>query len=83
MLLGNGIRKLKATLLTFFILFLPTQLGYHFWPPWAYVFGIRIDYLSPTVYFTDVIVVALALLLLFEKRKKLGSIRPPHFLFLL
>jgi len=83
MLLGKGIRKLKATLLTFFILFLPTQLGYHFWPPWAYVFGIRIDYLSPTVYFTDVIVVALALLWLFEKRKKLGSIRPPHFLFLL
>ena len=39
------------------LLFLPTQLGLHFWPNYSYVYGLRIDYLSPTLYFTDVIVV--------------------------
>ena len=40
------------------ILFLPTQLGYHFWPNWAFVLGRRIDYLSPTIYFTDLLIIA-------------------------
>lgn len=38
------------------ILFLPTQLGLHFWPSWSFVNGLRVDYLSPTIYFTDVLV---------------------------
>lgn len=38
------------------ILFLPTQLGKHFWPDFSLVSGIRIDYLSPTVYVTDILV---------------------------
>lgn len=38
------------------ILLLPTQLGYHFWPTWAYVFGRRIDYLSPTLFLTDILI---------------------------
>ncbi len=37
------------------LLFLPTQLGYHFWPDWAGVLGRRVDYLAPTVYLTDVL----------------------------
>jgi len=43
----------------FFILLLlslPVQLGYHFWPEWAYVFGRRIDIISPTLYATDILV---------------------------
>lgn len=40
------------------ILFLPTQLGIHFWPEWSQVLGRRVDYLSPTVYFTDLLVLA-------------------------
>lgn len=39
------------------LLFLPTQLGYHVWPEWAHVLGRRIDYLSPTVYVTDILLV--------------------------
>lgn len=35
---------------------LPTQLGVHFWPEWAHVLGRRVDYLSPTLYLTDVLV---------------------------
>lgn len=38
-----------------FLLLVPTQLGRHFWPDWSYVLGIRIDYLSPTLYLLDLI----------------------------
>ncbi len=34
---------------------LPTQLAYHFWPDFSYIYGIRVDYLSPTFYLTDLI----------------------------
>lgn len=57
------IRLIKTpakTLLALLILFLPTQLGYHFWPSWSYIFGIRVDYLSPTIYLTDIIIFFLA-----------------------
>ncbi len=36
-------------------LLLPTQLGLHFWPPSSYVYGLRVDYLSPTIYLTDLL----------------------------
>lgn len=42
----------------FFVFLLPAQLGFHFWPEFAYVFGIRVDYLSPTIYLTDIILAA-------------------------
>ncbi|HEX8932217.1 MAG TPA: hypothetical protein VF810_03625, partial [Patescibacteria group bacterium] len=51
--------KLEPLLFWLLILFLPTQLGKHFWPDFAIVAGIRIDYLSPTLYLTDVVVVGL------------------------
>lgn len=38
------------------LLFLPSQLGFHFWPEWSLISGVRIDYLSPTVYMTDLII---------------------------
>jgi hypothetical protein len=38
-----------------FLLLIPTQLGRHFWPEWSYVLGIRVDYLSPTLYLLDLI----------------------------
>lgn len=41
------------------ILLLPTQLGYHFWPDFTSVLGLRIDYLSPTIYLTDLIVLVI------------------------
>lgn len=42
-------------LLQLIVLFLPTQLGWHFWPDFSRVAGIKIDYLSPTLYFTDIL----------------------------
>jgi len=38
---------------------LPIQLGKHFWTPASYVLGLRIDYLSPTVYLTDILILAI------------------------
>lgn len=42
--------------LSFFLLLLslPLQLGLHFWPPSSFLLGLPIDYLSPTIYLTDV-----------------------------
>jgi O-antigen ligase len=47
--------KFQSFLFFLLILFLPTQLGKHFWFDWSYVVGQRIDYLSPTLYVTDIL----------------------------
>ena len=57
------------------IFFLPTQLGKHFWPDFAIIAGLRIDYLSPTVYVTDILLFLLVVcctipLLLSEKNRR-------------
>lgn len=54
-------RNTSAWLFFIFALFLPTQLGQHFWPDFSYLNGLRIDYLSPTLYLTDLILLALVL----------------------
>lgn len=41
------------------IVFLPTQLGKHFFLDFSYLSGVRVDYLSPTIYFIDFIIMAL------------------------
>jgi hypothetical protein len=43
----------ENALLFLLIVFLPSQLGRHFWPEWSFVSGLRVDYLSPTFYITD------------------------------
>lgn len=48
--------------LLLFLFFLPTQLGKHFFLPFSYISGARIDYLAPTLYFTDIIAVSLIVL---------------------
>ncbi len=54
-------------LLFILLLFLPSQLGFHFWPSWSFISGVRIDYLSPTLYLTDLII----FLLIFIHRPKI------------
>src|ERR1035437_10261792 len=58
--------NLSAIFFYLLVLFLPTQLGKHFWPNFSYVYGIRIDYLSPTLYFTDLLVIGLILFWVLE-----------------
>ncbi|MBL7159381.1 O-antigen ligase family protein [Candidatus Microgenomates bacterium] len=61
------------------LLFLPTQLGKHFWPNFSYVLGQRIDYLSPTVYLTDILIAILFL----SDFKKVYRFFKEHFIGLL
>jgi hypothetical protein len=49
------LERVSRWLLIGWLVFLPTQLGKHFWPEWSYVLGIRVDYLSPTLYFGDLL----------------------------
>lgn len=50
---------LESLLLFLTVLFLPTQLGRHFWPSFTFVYSLPIDYLSPTIYFWDLLVLLL------------------------
>ncbi len=54
--------RISRTLFYLLIIFLPTQLGKHFWPNFSFVFGLRLDYLSPTFYFTDILILIILLL---------------------
>ena len=47
-------------LILLFLLF-PSQLAFHFWPSWSLINGIRVDYLSPALYLTDLIILGLFL----------------------
>ena len=59
---------LSIGLFFFFGLLLPSQLGKHFWPSFAFVNGVRTDYLAPTIYFTDILLVILVLLRVIKLR---------------
>jgi hypothetical protein len=54
--------KILKLLFYLLIIFLPTQFGRHFWPNFSFVQGLRLDYLSPTLYFTDIIVITILFL---------------------
>ncbi len=49
--------KLINLLAGLIVFFAATQLGLHFWPESALVYGIRIDYLAPTLYFLDILII--------------------------
>lgn len=64
--------------LVFYVLLLvsiPNQLGYHFWPSWSLVLGRRIDYLSPTVYVTDIVCIFFCASFLMSKNNRLAFSR--------
>src|ERR1035437_11088196 len=62
--------RILYSLFYLLILFLPTQFGKHFWPNFSFVFGLRLDYLSPTVYITDLLIL-LIFVCYFAKIKKI------------
>jgi len=43
-----------------FLLFLPTQVGKFFWFPQSFVWGIRVDFLSFSVFLSDILILLLA-----------------------
>ncbi len=52
-------RNMPIVLFAILGLLLPTQLGKHFWPAFSFVNGIRVDYFSPTLYTTDILLLLL------------------------
>ncbi len=60
--------KLEKILLFLTVLFLPTQLGKHFWPSFSFIYSLPIDYLSPVIYFWDLLVVSLFSVFLLQKK---------------
>jgi len=49
-----------------FVFLIPSQLALHFWPKWAFVYGIRIDYLAPTIYLSDILILIIFFLWLID-----------------
>ncbi|MFH1602215.1 MAG: O-antigen ligase family protein [Candidatus Shapirobacteria bacterium] len=47
--------KIKRFFLTLALFSVPFQWGRHFWPSFSYVLGLPVDYLSPTIYVSDVL----------------------------
>lgn len=66
-----------------FVFFLPTQLGKHFFLPFSYVTGVRVDYLAPTLYLTDIICFLLILTHIKEYRQILRNMTVQYSLFLI
>jgi len=64
--------KLTKFFFYLLILFLPTQFGKHFWPDSSFVYGLRLDYLSPTIYLTDIFIF---LIFVFNIKASLGILR--------
>lgn len=59
----RSLNKVFSDIILFLFLFLlPTQLGRHFFFPWSYLSGQRIDYLAPTLYLTDLLIIFIILL---------------------
>ncbi|MCX8009188.1 MAG: O-antigen ligase family protein, partial [Patescibacteria group bacterium] len=61
------------------ILFFPTQFGYHLWPEWTIVLGRKIDYLSPTIFFTDILIILTIVSYLISQK----TIKPPRWFLVL
>jgi O-antigen ligase len=54
--------KISRVLFYLLIIFLPSQFGKHFWPESSFVYGLRLDYLSPIIYFTDILILLILVL---------------------
>jgi len=75
---------LEARILQLLVFLAPSQLAKHFWPSWSFIFGIRVDYLSPSLYLTDTLVFFLFLSwFLGRQRTKKESFLPQDRIWLL
>ena len=58
----EGLEKISKIILFWLLLLIPTQLGKHFWFDWSLVWGMRVDYFSPTDYGIDILYLGLFLI---------------------
>lgn len=75
-----------AERLIFFLLLItfPIQLGKHFWPNFAFVQGIRVDYLAPTIFVSDIFMLLLFVVSIASLRRRLFIFikSPPTIFFM-
>ncbi len=74
---------ISRLLLFSFVLFLPTQLGKHYFMDFSFLSGVRIDYLAATLYLTDILAILLVIFNLKEFTPLLKNKLSYIFLFLL
>jgi len=74
--------RLERIFLFLVVLFLPTQLGKHVWPDFSFIYSLKIDYLSPTLYLWDILVVGL-LAVWFLQKPVINKLALNLFLFFL
>ena len=58
-----------------FAFFLPSQLGKHFFFSFSYLSGIRIDYLAPTIYLSDILSLPLIFLIVWRIARTIKIVR--------
>lgn len=54
--------KINNWFIYLFLLLLPTQFGKHFFFAFSYLSGVRVDYLAPVIFLTDILAVILIIL---------------------
>lgn len=62
------INPLINPLIFLFFLSIPFQFGPHFWPEFSIIDGIRVDYLSPTIYLSDICILFLFCISLLQRK---------------
>ena len=78
----NITEKIQRILLPLIVFLIPSQLSYHIWPEWSYVFGLRVDYLSVSVYLIEVLVFLLLVLWFLEVfLRRVGGASKETFIF--
>lgn len=63
------VEKIQLGLFFILVLLLPSQLGWHFWPDWSVIQGVRVDYFSPTIHLTDIVVATIFFFEIIKKKK--------------
>lgn len=63
------VKRLQTFLFYLLIILFPTQLGRHFFFDFSFIQGIRSDYLTPTLFVTDILAIDLVVLCFLEKLK--------------
>ncbi|PIS09057.1 hypothetical protein COT75_03545 [Candidatus Beckwithbacteria bacterium CG10_big_fil_rev_8_21_14_0_10_34_10] len=78
--LENNIKRIEKYVFYLLIFLIPSNLAKH-WPQlWSYIHGILIDYLIPSLYLTDILILSLLIFWLLRLKPKIINIKPSLFL---
>lgn len=71
--------QVKRIILLLIVFFTSSQVGIHFWPPFSFISGVRVDYLSPTLYLLDILIIAIFLFSLPKFQTLAAFVRTTRF----